>query len=578
MEVREELARVLASRQFRNTIRLQRFLQVSVERTLAGETDELKEYTIGRDAFDRGDDFDPRTDSIVRVEAQRLRGKLRDYYAAAGCADPVIITVNPGSYVPVFTWAIPVATPVAPETIAQPPDPNTVAVLPFANLSPEPEQDYFCDGITEDIINELTSIHDLNVVARTSSFVFKDSRLDLREIGARLSAGTVIEGSVRKSGEMLRVSAKIIDAASGRALWSESFDRQTGDVFAIEDEIAGAIASTLRVTLAAHRGERNGPHGFEAYSLYLKGRHAWNRMTAAGFEDAIELYSRAVSLYPDYALPHCGLADTFSWLAMWGIRSPREVFPKAKQAALESLRLDPLLAHAYTSLGVVQCHYDREWQDGTAMLRRAIELESSYSVGHHMLGLSLMFQGRLDDAVPVLRRALKLDPLSVRTNRTLGWAYYCLNEAEHAEKLMLQALAIDPDSPPTNFLMVEFYLHQGRDEEALAIAEPLLQAPPNSFGWGAAAAALARSGRVNEAQHVLDTMVGESASECVDLLPVAMAYAAAGNIDRAFEYLAQAIEDGSPFSCCLLVDPLFEDLRADPRFDQLAARVNLKGA
>jgi len=450
-------------------------------------------------------------------------------------------------------------------------------VLPFANLSPEPEQDYFCDGITEDIINELTSIRDLNVVGRTSSFVFKNSRLDLREIGARLSAGTVIEGSVRKSGEMLRVSAQIIDSASGRALWSESFDRQTGEVFAIEDEIAGAIAGTLRVTLAAKQsGERNGPHGFEAYALYLKGRHAWNRMTPAGFREAIELYSRAVALYPDYALPYCGLADTFSWLAMWGIRSPREMFPKAKQAALESLRLDPLLANAYTSLGVVLCHYDREWQDGTAMLRRAIELESSYSVGHHMLGLSLMFQGRLDDAVPVLRRALKLDPLSVRTNRTLGWAYYCLNVPEQAEKLMLQALAIDPDSPPTRFLMVEFYLHQGRDEEALAIAEPLLQAPPNSFGWGAGAAALARNGRVSEASNSWTPWSGSrrlSASTCCRLRWHTQRRE---NIDRAFEYLAKSIEDGSPFSCCLLVDPMFEDLRADPRFNQLAAQVKLK--
>src|ERR1051325_9052872 len=199
-EVRRELACILASPQFRNAQRLQRFLQVTVDRTLAGKSDELKEYTLGREAFDRGDDYDPRTDSIMSEEAQRLRGKLRDYYAPGGRTDPVTIVLKPGGYVPTFAWAFPqpAPAPAAP----QPPDRNTVAVLPFTNLSPEPEQDYFCDGITEDIINELTTIRELSVVGRTSTFAFKGSPIDLREIGARLSAGTMIEGSVRKSGEV----------------------------------------------------------------------------------------------------------------------------------------------------------------------------------------------------------------------------------------------------------------------------------------------------------------------------------------------------------------------------------------
>jgi adenylate cyclase len=364
-DVRRQLARIFASPQFVNTVRLQRFLEVTVEWTLAGRGDELKEYTLGREAFDRGDDYDPRNDSIVRVEAQRLRGKLRDYYASGGRTDPVTIALKPGSYVPAFTWAAQAVLTMPP---APPPaDRNTVAVLPFTNLSPEPEQDYFCDGITEDIINELTSIRELNVVGRTSTFAFKGSRIDLREIGARLSAGTVIEGSVRKAGDMLRVSAKIIDAESGRALWSESFDRRTGDVFAIEDEIAGAIAGTLRVTLAVpHNGERHGAPGFEAYSLYLKGRHAWNQMTPSGYADAIDLYSRAVSLYPDYALPYSGLADCYSWLAMWGLRRPHEMFPKAKRAALEALRIEARLAHAYASLGVVPLRSCVERRHGDA--------------------------------------------------------------------------------------------------------------------------------------------------------------------------------------------------------------------
>jgi tetratricopeptide (TPR) repeat protein len=193
-----------------------------------------------------------------------------------------------------------------------------------------------------------------------------------------------------------------------------------------------------------------------------------------------------------------------------------------------------------------------------------------------MLGVSLMFQGRVEEALPPLRRARQLDPLAIRTNRTLGWAYYCLGAAEPAEKLLQQALALDSDSPQTRFMLVEFYLHQGRDEDALAIAEPLMQAAPNAFGWGAAAAALARNGRWSEAQTLLDALDRLSASEFVDQLPVAAVYAAAGNLDRALDRLAQAIEDGSPSCAGLLVDPMFEDLRGDPRFDEFAVRLKLK--
>jgi adenylate cyclase len=276
--VRRQLERILRSETLVNSERLCRFLRVAVERTLAGETDKLKEWVLAQDVFDRDESYDPRIDSIVRVEARRLRAKLRQYYEKAGPDDSLLIWFRTGSYTALFQEIAPAqkerAAPVRSET--PPLNPRTVAVLPFVNLSPEPGQDFFCDGITEELLNELTTIPDLNVVARTSVFHFKGRTGDVREIGERLGAGTVIEGSVRKSGSHLRIAAKAIDAATGCHLWSGTFDRQMVDVFAVQDEIARAVGNSLRVALAPSPHAQ--PHekdiaGLEAYTLYLKGRH-----------------------------------------------------------------------------------------------------------------------------------------------------------------------------------------------------------------------------------------------------------------------------------------------------------------
>jgi serine/threonine-protein kinase len=576
-EVREQLQRILASPLFRNSARLQRFLQLAVERTLAGKLDELKEYALGRDAFDRGAEYDPRTDSIVRVEAQRLRGKLRDYYGSLGRTESVVITLNPGSYVPVFSRAAPLPEARAAEPLR--PDPNTVAVLPFTNLSPEPEQDYFCDGIAEDIINELITIRGLNVVGRTSTFAFKGSTLDLREIGSRLGAGTVIEGSVRKAGDVLRVSAKIVDAASGRALWSEIFDRPTGDVFSIEDEIAGAIAATLRVTLAAkHTAQRRGIPNFEAHSLYLKGRHAWNRLTQAGYLEAIAHYSRAISLFPDYALPYSGLADALSWIALWGVRRPHEVLPRARRAALEALRLDPQLAHAYTSLGIARSLYDWEWNEGTALLRKGIELEPSYALGHQFLGWSLAVQGDFEESLESCRRAVFLDPLSVRTNRVVGYVHYCGRGPEEAEKFLRQSLALDPASAVSRFLLAELFLEQHRDHEALEVAEELATATEDPFAMSVLAAAHARNGHATASRRIMDRLVEMSTETYVDAFPVAVSLAAMGDDDRALAWLERCCAERSPTAACLNIDPIFDDVRTSSRFQALLAQMHLDPA
>ena len=242
--VREQLTRILSSGGFAASTRLCRFLTHVVDRTLDGDPESLKEFSIAMEVFDRTADYDPSVDAIVRVEARRLRAKLKQYYENAN--DPVLIGLRPGSYVPTFLWSITEAKLEARQDM-QPGRPASIAVLPFVNMSPEPEQDYFCDGMSEEIINSLANVPQLNVIARTSAFQFKGVAIDIRDVGKRLGADLIIEGSVRKAGEQLRITIQAIETASGHHLWSETFRRELTDIFAIQEEIARAVADLLRV-------------------------------------------------------------------------------------------------------------------------------------------------------------------------------------------------------------------------------------------------------------------------------------------------------------------------------------------
>jgi len=264
--VLEQLARILSSSGFASSTRLCRFLTHIVKRTLDGDLDSLKEFSIAMEVFDRTTDYDPNVDAIVRVEARRLRAKLKDYYENAN--DPVLIGLRPGSYVPTFRWLGTEAEPEQRQDM-QPGRRSSIAVLPFVNMSPEPEQEYFCDGISEEIINSLTHVPRLDVIARTSAFQFKGVPIDIRDVGQRLGADLVIEGSVRKAGEQLRITAQAIETASGHHLWSETFRRELKDVFAIQEEIACVVADLLRVHAPESRASNR---NLDAYSLHLRSR------------------------------------------------------------------------------------------------------------------------------------------------------------------------------------------------------------------------------------------------------------------------------------------------------------------
>jgi serine/threonine-protein kinase len=572
-EVQDQVNRILASPEFRRSARLQRFLRLAVERTLAGEIDQMKEYIVGREVFDRGADYDPGVDSIVRVEAQRLRRKLREYYQTHGCQDPILITFQSGSYVPAFARVVhpePALVAAEPERVVTlvRPNPRTVAVLPFSNLSPEPEQEYFCDGITEDIINAVSSIPKLQVIGRTSLFALKRIE-DPHEIGIRLGAGTIIEGTVRKAGELLRVSARIIDSGTRRVKWSHVFDRKASDVFSIENEIASSIAHALRAVWQPEWIQK--APSTEAYVLYLKGRQAWNQLSLKGYQSAIEQFNYAISLYPDYAAPYAGLADAHTWLALWGMMRPREALPKGKHAALEALRLDPASAQAHSSLAAAKFFFDWDWQESLRLSNAALELQPSYLDGLHIYGTCLFFLGRFEEARACLEPAVRLDPLSFRMNRTMGSLCYLRGRASEAERWLEAAIALEPDSTESHYLLARLYLQQHRYDAALNEALKCQKDPPSALALGILGVALKRNGDEAGAWSTVERLAAMSSVEYVDPLASALVHVALGNSDAALECLETSLVERSPAALLLNVDPLFDEIRSDPRFQSLVS-------
>ena len=285
-----------------------------------------------------------------------------------------------------------------PET--RPLSPQTVAVLPFHNQSADPEQEYICDGITDDIIHALSRIPGLNVIGHVSVFAFKGIAQEARDIGAKLGAGTVVDGTVRKSGNELKIFTEMLDAITGEVHWAQTYERTMNDVFAVEAEIAEAVARILQMTLAPpiSRGLIRSAPNMDAYLLYLRGRHAWNRMSADGYRTAAEILDRTASLFPSYASAYAGLADAYVYLALWGCARPHEVFPKALHAAQRALKLDPSLPHAYSSLAAATAFYEWKWEEGAAYARMATELEPCYSFGQHVYASCLLAQGEIDKA------------------------------------------------------------------------------------------------------------------------------------------------------------------------------------
>jgi adenylate cyclase len=578
-DIRAQLDRILRSRAFRESERLQRFLKFAVECALEGTPDRLKESLLGRVVFDRGSKYDPRTDSIVRVESQRLRKKLREYYEVEGRADPVSIIFKAGSYVPAFAHLTSVFDR-GRQTPGQEPETRllnrqTVAVLPLSNLSADPEQGYFCDGITDDIIHALSRIPGLSVIGRTSVFALKGAGVDVREIGTRLGAGTIVDGSVRKSGTRLKIFAEILDVASGEVRWAETYARTMDGLFALEEEIAQAVAQALQITLPSSSSSwviRGAPN-MGAYLLYLQGRYAWNRMSADGYRAAVEIFERAISLFPDYAPPYAGLADASLYLALWGHERPGEVFPKAQRSALQALNLNSLLPHAYSALAAATALYEWKWEEGVNLARQAIELEPSYSFGQQIYGWCLLARGESEQAVACFERSVALDPLSVRAHRTLGWVLHLQRQPLKAEKWIEAALVLDREPVETRYLLAQVYLSEGRFEAALEQARQCQTDPSDPLILGLLGACQAYLNHRKEALEILGKLSRLAETRYVDPHAMAQVQIALNDTDSAITSVGKILDERVPFAFFVKLNPEFDPLRSDARFSDLVMRL-----
>lgn len=463
------------------------------------------------------------------------------------------------------------AIPVAPAVESVP----SVAVLPFDNMSTDPENEFFSDGITEEIISALTQLKHMRVAARTSSFAFKGTNAGLEEIGNKLQVDTVLEGSVRRAGSRVRITAQLINVADGYHLWAERYDRELDDVFAIQDEIAMTIADRLKVTLTTGPDVepvvKRRTDDVEAYQLYLKGRFLWNRRTKDGLTQAIDYYQQAIDRDPSFALAYAGLADAYLLLGSYFYISRAEAQTKAKAAALKALEIDDEVAEAHTSLGQV-LRWELDWEGEEREYRRAIELNPGYATAHHWYATLLGILGRLDEALSEIQRAAELDPLSHAISSTVGAILSKRREYDAAIDQLKRALELEPKFLSASAMLTIVYAQMGMEQEALAQVERTEQARgDHPFQDLFRAIVFSLLGRPDESREWM-AQAGPDADPGL----AASVHAIWGEPDRAFQLLNRAAdEEAWTVLLHIKTDPAYDNVRTDPRYTSLLTRLGL---
>lgn len=548
-----------------------RFLRLAVERTLEGKADELKEYLIGVEVFDRPSSYDPRVDPIVRVEARRLRSKLKAYYAGDGNNDPVRIEFRTGSYAPQIRM-------LGDGSAASRPDIHTIAVLPFANLSASAENDYFSDGLTEELIHALTRLRGMRVVAWNSAARLRGVEQDIQEVRRQLQVANVLTGSVRIAGPSLRVRAQLIDIATGVYLWSETFDRPMQDVFAIQEEIARNIVRTLRLQLSsgAEAALLARPHtSVSSYDYYLKGRYHLHRRTPDDLARGLQYFEAAVAVDPDSALAHAGLADAYVLLVDYGLLHPTKGVPKVRAAATRAIELDPTLADAYPSLAVIRAQWDREWQDAEDLYRKAIGLNPGCATAHHWLATDfLAVVGRLDEGELELEIALQLDPLSSIIHEGRASFSIWRRQYDEAVRRYCEIREFDPTFYKAYTGLGRVYALQGKYTDALAMLEKgraLAGDVPNILG--AMGEIFALSGDTASARRILAELTARALDSYVPSTCFARVHSGLGEVERALDWLEKGCEQRELPMAMLKIHPVYDPLRDEPRFRAVVERM-----
>jgi TolB-like protein len=583
---RRQLNRVLASDGFNRNERLARFLRFVVEQHLEGKDDEIKESVIAVEVFGRGADHDPKQNSIVRNEAARLRARLNEYYVGDGKNDALVIELPKGGYAPVFRQtAVELATSSFGPGINSPPPrkrlwllvaaagvalavgalgwwwshhqnaPIAIAVLPLTNLSQDPANDYFADGLTDEIIRNLSIIDGLAVRSQTSSFAFKGKQRNVREAGKLLEADYILEGSVVRAGQQLRINAQLVRVRDDFPLWSGRYDRELPDVLAIQDEISRGIVNNLRLKLG--RGRRRYETSTEAYDLYLRARAFENLPGLSHLGKRRTFFEEAIVKDPSFAPAYAGLAVALAGLSgfdRFEAAERSEMISKMRTAAEKAIELDPLLAEAHYALSIMYAH-DAQWEQSEKSFRRSLQLDPNSSVARDDLILYLLLPlGRIEEAVAQARLADRADPLSPRVQQIFKMVLFSAGHIDegiaHCPKPCAEALIL-----------------QGRAAEAIPILEEQFHGRLAESGSGLLGRAYALAGRRAEAEKIAT----------IQWRPIEQAgiFTALGDKDRAFEALERAIPLGPVRLGRELRYPEFALLRGDPRVKALRKKVGL---
>jgi eukaryotic-like serine/threonine-protein kinase len=456
---------------------------------------------------------------------------------------------------------------------------DSLAVLPFENISRDQGNEYLGDGIAGSLINNLATVPKLRVLAQSTVFRFKGRSIDPQAVGRELNVRAVLTGRIMQSGGSLRIGTELVDVATGTQLWGAQYDRKPGDIFAIQDEISNEISGNLRLKLTRAEKKRltkRQTEDAEAYRLYLKGRHHWNQWTEDGFYKAIEYFQQAVDKDPAYALAYTGIADSYVLLGWNSYLPPNDAFPRGKMAALAALRLDPDLGEARTPLAAVSWLYDWQWSEAQAEFKRSLMLNPVHPTANHWFAEFLMTMGRHQEVIAAMKKSQELDPLSLIISVAIGWAFYMARCYDQAIEQLRRTVELDPNYPVTYWILGLLLRKMGQYEAALAEGEKGVQLSGGSTLMKAALAqSLATAGQKEKSLHILDELTKLSMHKYVAPYFLAGIHIGLGEADRAMEYLEKSFEEHSHWLIYLHLDPGMDGLRSNARFLELLQRVGL---
>lgn len=566
-----QLNRILSSKAFRQADRLKRFLSFVVAETLSGRSDRLKEFAVGVEVFGKDTSFDPRNDPIVRVQARRLRAQLARYYREEGQEDELVIEMPKGGYAPTFRplKAAPAKRSVSPVGTSR----NTVAVLGFADHSPAADQQYFCEGLREEIIHVLTAMDAIRLVA---------SRVAGGSDGPeRQNAAMMVTGSVRLAGSQVRITTNLIDTANDCYLWSASIDRNLESIFALQEEVARTIAEQLKVQLAGAqttRGSGRPTENLAAYNLYLQGRYHLNQRTEEGLRKAVEFFDKAIVEDAHYAHAYSGLADAYSLLGHYGVLAPADVWTRTASNAAWAVLQDEHSAEAHTSLAHVKATQDWDWLGAEREFQRALSLDARYPTAHHWYAVSCLApMGRLDQAREEMSLAQELDPISSIIARDLARVHYFRQDFDAALEQCDHTIELNPHFSPAYWILGLVQEQRGEFDESVAAFQRAIQIAPRSpIMQAALGRTLALCGKRQDALRILEELHRLAEKRYVSPFELASLHFALEQTEQGFAWLSKAFQDRCFELISLRVDPRWQSLKSDAQFHQLFSRLGLE--